>query len=731
MNEFEVSMKQVLQNLKSGKTEVLEVPVPHIKKGYVLVRTAASLVSAGTERNLVEFAEKSLVGKAQSRPDLLKQVIDKTRREGLLTTFESTMNRLDQPLVLGYSSSGTIIQVADDILDFKPGDRVVCAGGGHAVHAEYALVPRNLIAHLPDGIDFESGAFATMGAIALNGIRLANPQVGERVAVIGLGLLGLITAQLVWAGGCEVYGMDISKARLKFANKLEIPADSNQTVKSNYLALTRGRGFDKVLICADTPSDDTVELAGLVARDRAHVISLGVVGLNLPRKIYFEKELYFQVSRSSGPGRYDGEYEEGGHDYPAGYVRWTEGRNLEAFVDLLAAGKISMTPLITHRFPVDGAIRAYDLITGKLDEPYLGVLLTYPQKKAKPAEKISFVMDTTHKQSAQPLSLGVLGAGNYANAVFLPSVKKAGGVHLAGVASSGGLSAQNTARKYGFAFASSSSKDILANKDINLLAILTRHQSHAALTLEALKQGKHVYCEKPLAIHKSEVDEIAKFLKKKDHPYLTVGFNRRFAPLALELKSWFKDSSEPFYTHYRVNAGFIPSSHWLHDPELGGGRLIGEGCHFIDFLCFLVGKELVRVSAVALPDLGKYSRDNFSITLEFEDGSIGSIAYLSNGNKRFPKEYVEVFNGGKIGILNDFRSLELVDDQKTEKRKSSFRQDKGHQAAWQGFLNAIRDHTKEPVQYSQLLQSSYAALACSQSLLTGRPVDLQEFIQSG
>ena len=723
-------MKQVLQNMKSGLTEVVDVPVPQLRKGTVLVRTAVSLVSAGTERNLVSFAEKSLVGKAQSRPDLVKQVVEKAKREGLLTTYESAMNRLDQPMVLGYSSAGTVVEAAADVLDFKPGDRVVCAGGGHAVHAEYALIPGNLVTHLPDNVDFESAAFATMGSIALNGIRLADPQIGEKVAVIGLGLLGLITSQLVRAGGCEVFGMDISQPRVKFARRLGFNADSNEHTVANYLSLTRGRGFDKILICADTPSDETVNLAGQIARDRAHVISLGVVGLNIQRKLYYEKELYFQVARSAGPGRYDLSYEEEGHDYPIGYVRWTEGRNLEAFVDLLAAGKIDMQALVTHRFPIEHAPQAYDLITGKIVEPYLGILLTYPQSGGKPARKVLLDPSLENKAEKSDLVLGVIGAGNYANAVFLPAVKKVAGVRLAGVATSSGLTAQQTARKFGFSFASSSADDVLVNKDINVVAVLTRHQSHAGLTLKALQNGKHVYCEKPLAILKSDLDQIARMLEKKNHPYLSVGFNRRFAPMALALKSYFRESAEPFYVDYRVNAGYIPPAHWLHDPEQGGGRLVGEGCHFIDFLCFLTGQTPMEVSAAALPDGGKYSRDNFLVTVKFEDGSLGTLAYLSNGNKRFGKEYVEIFSGGRIGILDDFRSLQLVDENKTRAEKSAFRQDKGHQAAWKAFLDAVRNHATEPISYRQLLVSSYTTLACRQALLTGETVKLADFMQS-
>ncbi len=721
-------MKQVLQNLKSGKTEILEVPIPQLKKGNVLVQTAASLVSAGTERNLVSFAEKNLVKKAQSRPDLVKQVIDKARREGLLTAFEATMNRLDQPLSLGYSSCGTVVEAAEDVLDFKPGDRVVCAGGGHAVHAEYGLIPKNLIAHLPDEVDFESGAFATMGSIALNGIRLANPQLGDKVAVVGMGLLGLITAQLVKANGCSVYGMDISPTRVEFARKLGITADTNEVMLENYLPFTRGKGFDIILICADTPSDETVNLAGQIARDRAHVISLGVVGLNIERKGYYEKELFFQVARSSGPGRYDAAYEEQGHDYPIGYVRWTEGRNLQAFVDLLAAGKIDMHALITHRFAIEDASRAYELITGKLQEPYLGVLLTYPQQSGQRVRKIIFNAEDSASTPDIPLSLGVIGAGNYANAVFLPAVKKTNGIHLTGVSSSSGLSAQQTARKFGFSFASSSNQDILDSEAINTIAILTRHQTHSRFTLEALSRGKHVYCEKPLAIRKTELDEIASYLKQSAHPYLSVGFNRRFAPMSKAMKEYFRNSAEPFYINYRINAGFIPSDHWLHDPDQGGGRLVGEACHFIDFVCFMANSKPVDVRTVCLPNEGKYSQDNFQITIQFEDGSVGVVSYLSNGNKRFPKEYVEVFNGGKIGVLNDFRTLELWDEQKTITKKSFLRQDKGHQASWKAFIDAVQTNSIEPIPYEQLLLNSYTTLACNQALVTGKTVKLAEFI---
>jgi predicted dehydrogenase/threonine dehydrogenase-like Zn-dependent dehydrogenase len=725
-------MKQVVQNLKTGITEILEVPIPKIRAGCILVKTAASLVSAGTERNLIDFAEKSLVGKARSRPDLMKQVVEKARREGVLTTLESAFNRLDQPLALGYSSSGTVLQIGDGVTNYKIGDRVVCAGGGHAVHAEFALVPENLAAHLPEKMDFESGAFTTLGAIALNGLRLANPQVGDKVAVIGLGLLGLVTAQVAEAAGCEVFGVDISPARVKFAKNLGLAAGTNRNALEQYQSFTHGRGFDHVLICADTPSDDTVDLAGVIARDRGHVVSLGVVGLNLPRKLYYEKELFFQVSRSAGPGRYDLDYEEKGADYPLGYVRWTEGRNLEAFVDLVAKGRINVKTLITHRFKIEDAKQAYDLITGKTKKAYLGVLLTYDEKIDSTSKTVFLGGGSNRVPSKRTaVKLGVIGAGNYASAVFLPAVKKSGGTSLIGIASPGGTNAQNLGRKFGFQFAASDEKELISSNEINTVAVLSRHDSHAPLTLQVLKSGKNVYCEKPLALKIEDLKLIEKELSKKNHPYLMVGFNRRFAPFAKSLKSFFENRSEPLSMYYRINAGYLPLSHWLHDSQSGGGRLVGEGCHFIDFLCFLTGQAPVKMSVASLPDNGKYHQDNLNIRLEFPDGSLGTIAYLANGSRSFKKEYVEVFCGGRIGILDDFQNLELVDDHQKKVHKSRLRQDKGHQAAWSAFTSAVINGTEEPIPYDTILKVSYATLACQKSLQTGKPVILTEFMLSG
>ncbi len=717
-------MKQILQHMNDGKTVVEEVPVPVTRRGTALVRTSASLVSAGTERMLVDFAEKNLIGKAAARPDLVRQVISKAEREGLLPTLEAAFNKLDQPMPLGYSSAGTIVEVGAGMGEFKPGDRVACAGGGYAVHAEYDLVPLNLLAKIPDSVDFESAAFTTLGAIAMHGFRLSRPQIGESVCIIGLGLLGLLAAQIARAAGCAVFGVDLSADRVKLAQDLGFSAALTENCLDLVSGMTDGRGFDHVLICADTSSDETILLAGQVARDRGSVVAVGAVGLDIPRKIYYEKEINFIVSRSYGPGRYDPQYEENGLDYPPGYVRWTEGRNLQSFVDLLANGKVDVKPLISHRFSIDEAPKAYELITGRSKEPFLGVLLTYPNSPdAEPVQRK--VQNTAIGREATPdIRVGVLGAGNYAQAVFLPILRKTGGAELSGIVTASGLSAQQAARKFGFHFAATAEEEVLSNPDINSVVILTRHQHHARQVIAALKNGKSVYCEKPLALTPEELNEINVLLKEENTPLLTVGYNRRFAPMVSHLAGFISNRSEPLFMHYRVNAGFLPLTHWLHDIEQGGGRIIGEGCHFIDLLTFLTGELPLSINAVGLPDHNKYNSDNVQLTLHYPDGSLGTITYLANGNKNHAKERLEVFSGGRIAILNDFRSLELVTETHKSNSRSVLRQDKGHAAAWKAFLDAIKTGSPPPIPYNQLLSTSRASFAAVEALRSGSQIDL-------
>lgn len=708
-------MKQLLQNIKTGKSSVEEVPVPTPRDGQALVKIESSLVSAGTERMIVEFAEKSLVGKARSRPDLVKQVFDKARREGLVSTAQAAFNRLDQPMALGYSSAGTIVALGKNTPGLKVGQRVACAGMNYAVHAEYNVVPRNLITPLPRNVDFESAAFTTLGAIAMQGFRLASPQLGETVAVIGMGLLGLLTAQIATAAGCNVLGVDIDPERNKLASSLGLEAVSRQKAVDSAQAFTSNRGFDVVIICADTSSNDPVELAGVIARDKARVVATGAVGLTIPRKVYFAKELSFINSRSYGPGRYDVNYEENGNDYPIGYVRWTEGRNFESVLELMSKGKLKVQPLVTHHFPIEKATKAYDVITGKKKEKFLGVLLTYPSATvdSRPQTAIQFA-PTVNRPSSAVVSLGVLGAGLFANAVLLPSIKKAGDIELIGIASSGGLHAQHSGKKFKFNYATSDDNQIINDPNINTVAILTRHDSHADLVIKALKAGKHVFVEKPLAINSSQLLAISKQLKANSQSLLTVGFNRRFAPLAQQLKSQISSLHEPKHVHYRVNAGYIPLDHWTQDPSIGGGRIIGEACHFIDFITFLVGDSPVSVTAHALPDNGKYREDNISMTFTFPDGSIGVVDYLANGDRSFPKERVEVFCGGQVSVLDDFVSLETVRDGRKSVAKGA--QDKGHVAEWKAFAKSIREGGEPPIPYEQLIGVTKSTFAAVESL---------------
>lgn len=715
-------MKQLLQNMKTGETTVADVPVPNPGQGTALVRTAASLVSAGTERMVVEFARKNLVGKAQSRPDLVQQVLNKVKREGLLTTIEAAQNQLDQPLALGYSSAGIIVKTGPGLRGFRVGDRVACGGGGYAVHAEFAAVPQNLLAAIPDAVDFEGAAFTTVGAVAMQGFRLANLQVGERVAVIGLGLLGQLVVGIAAAAGCQVLGIDLDPARVEMATQMGAQqAVSRQTAIAAAEAFSSGVGMDTILICADTASNDPVEVAGQIARDKGKIVVVGAVGLDVPRKPYYEKELEVIVSRSYGPGRYDPNYEEKAQDYPIGYVRWTEQRNMTAFLELLAHKRLDVSPLITHRIPIEEGKRAYDTLTGK--EPYLGVLLTYGDQPLPRENRIPNLMaPSVRVNPGEILALGVLGAGNYARAMFLPVIKKTSGVAPVGIISASGVSAHHAARRYGFGFAASEPNTVFEDPAINLVAILTRHHLHTPQILDAFAAGKCVYCEKPLAIDQEQLDQITSQLQAEEQPLLMLGFNRRFAPLAQHLKTFIDQRQEPLYAHYRVNANVLPADHWLIDPEVGGGRIIGEACHFIDFLVFLVGENPLEVAVKGLPDNGKYSEDNLVISLTFPDGSLGEVSYLANGDKSFPKEYLEVFTSGQIGVLHDWRKLEMITKGKRKVKRHLLRQNKGHQGAWQAFLAAVQGEKTPPIPYEQLIGVTQTTFAAVQALRNGENV---------
>ncbi len=731
-------MKQLLQDARTGELAVTEVPPPQLLPGCVLVRVAASLVSAGTERASSEFASKNLVAKAKARPDLVRDVLAKLRRDGLLSTIQAVRSRLDQPQSVGYSSSGVVIAVGEGVTDINVGDRVSCAGAGYAVHAELACVPRLLVAKVPQGSDvsFEEAAFGTVGAICLHGIRTAEVSLGDTVAVIGLGLLGQITVQLLKAAGCRVFGMDLVgvRADLALQGGAEATGTSAEEFRDLCFQKTGGAGVDSVLITAETPSSEPVNLAAELARDRAIVVAVGTVGMDIDRKLYYGKELDFRVSRSYGPGRYDAAYEQKGRDYPIGHVRWTETRNMEAFLQLIAERKLILSSLITHRFSMDDAERAYDLITGRTGEPFLGVLLTYPDPESGGSREFhGKISITTAAPIAGSLGLGVLGAGNFAQTTLLPALKGIPKVSLVGVCNATGPRSRSAAENFGFQYCTDSEQEILHDPNVHAVIIATRNHLHASQVRAALAAGKAVFCEKPLCLTEDELAEIVRARSAQDSgPLLMVGFNRRFAPMAVQLKQFVSEINEPLAIQYRVNAGFIPADHWVNDPEQGGGRLLGEVCHFVDFLCFLAGACPVEVQCRSLGNPGQYSGDNVVASLKFANGTLGTITYLANGDKSASKERVEVFGGGSVAILEDFRHLELVRHGRKKVTRARWQQDKGHKREMQAFIDAVRGHATPPVSFEQIVGSTLATLRLQNSCQTGEPqaVALSEFVAS-
>ena len=714
-------MKQVLQSARTGRIEVADVPTPRVLPGCVLVRIAASLVSAGTERASSEFASKSLLQKAKSRPDLVRDVFAKVRRDGLLSAVSAVRSRLDQPSALGYSSAGTVVQVGEDVRDLKPGDRVACAGANFAVHAEFACVPRLLVARIPSAdVGFDSAAFTTLGAVAVHGVRTADVKLGETVAVIGVGLLGQITVQVLAAAGSRVIAMDLVQSRAELAARTGALAVVTSEAEFRDLCLLHsgGNGIDSVLITAETASSGPVNLASQVVRDRGRVVAVGTVGMELQRKLYYEKEIDFRVSRSYGPGRYDEAYEQKGRDYPIGYVRWTETRNMEAFLQLLADRKLDLGPLITHSFDVENAIAAYDLITGKQPQPYLGVLIRYPDRNSGTENNRLQLVARSHQQSSpRDLRIGVLGAGNFAQGVLIPAIKRSSNARLIGLCASNGSRARSAADKFKFEFCTAHEDEIYSDPSINTIVIATRHNLHARQIVRALDSGKHVFCEKPLCISEQELEAIREAYGRTNGLQLMVGFNRRFAPMARRMKDFLGQSSSPLIMHYRVNAGALPKDHWINDPEQGGGRIIGEVCHFVDFLSFLCGTMPVNLHATGFSSADD---QNAVISLEFADGSLGTIHYACNGDRAFSKERVEAFGGGCVAVLDDFRRLDLTRHGKTKMLRSWLRQDKGHVAEWQAFAESIRNGSPAPIPFDDIAATTLATIRIAESLCSGR-----------
>jgi polar amino acid transport system substrate-binding protein len=702
-------MKQVVQNFRTGELKVADLPPPALRPGGVLVRTAYSLISAGTERTIVETAQNSLLGKARSRPDLVRQVFETFKREGLRSTYEKVKARLDQIKPLGYSASGSILAVGDGVRDLQLGDRVACAGGGYASHAEVLFVPQNLCCKVPDGASLETASYTTVGAIALHGLRQAEAKLGETVAVIGLGLVGQLTVQLLKAAGCRVVGVDIDAAACELAKKsgADVACDPQAAVAS-CLALTDGRGADCILVTASAKSNDPITLAGQLARDRARVVVVGMVGMDVPRHIYYEKELELRLSRSYGPGRYDSQYEEKGHDYPVGYVRWTEKRNMEAFLRLAAEGKVDTQLLTTHRFSVERATDAYELITNRGGDRYCGVVLNYTQASA-PAEQIRPA--AAMRVARDEIGVGFIGAGAFARGVLLPIVRRSARVRLAGVATATGISANNTAEQFGFSYSTTDYERILDDQQTACVFVATRHDSHASLAAEALKRDKSVFVEKPLAVNEDQLREVVQ-AARKSNGLLMVGFNRRFAPLAMEVKRRFAGRSGPMTIVYRVNAGQLPRDHWLFDSTEGGGRVIGEACHFVDFVQWMTDSLPVRVSGESVPGTERagFVDDSVAISLRLGDGSVASIIYTASGDKSVSKEQVEIFCDRAVGTIDDFKSGQFVREAKRTKLGGGS-QDKGHSMEIHEFFEAVRGHTPAPISLESLVATSLTCFA--------------------
>jgi predicted dehydrogenase/threonine dehydrogenase-like Zn-dependent dehydrogenase len=718
-------MKQVLQNQKTGAVNAADVPAPVARPGFVLVRTAASLISAGTERATVEAGQKGLLARAVQQPHLVSQVIQKAKTEGILNTVEAVRSKLGSLVALGYSAAGTVIEVGNDVGNFHVGDRVACAGVGYASHAEILAVPKNLCVRLPDEVSFDSAAFGTLGAIAMQGVRLAEPTLGESVVVIGLGLIGQVTAQLLRANGCRVFGIDLDAQKIELAKQFGADGGCapDDDAQRRVMEWSRGYGADAVLITAATSSNAPVELAGEISRKKGRVVAVGAVGLNIPRQPFYDRELTFKISMSYGPGRYDQEYEERGHDYPIGYVRWTEGRNLESFLDLLAEGRVNVEGLITHRFKLDQAEQAYQLIAGESGEPYLGVVLHYesdhdPERRIPVAEKKAGA-----SLGARSVRVGLIGAGNYARAMLLPHFKSAG-AELQSIATASGVTARAVAEKFGFRYCVSGADEVLADEEVNLIVIATRHDTHAELARRALNSERHVFVEKPLALNDLELDSVIAAAAQSEGE-LIVGYNRRFSPMGRAAREFFKDREAPLSINYRVNAGRIPPGHWAQDAREGGGRIIGEVCHFIDFMHFITGSRTTRVYAESITSRNQEitNEDSVFITVRLADGSNGAIAYVAEGDKALPKERIEIFGAGKSLVIDDFRGCVAYQDGREKKTKLR-EQDKGQEDEVSAVCAVVLEGRPAPIALDDLATTTRATFRIRDSLRTGLPVEV-------
>jgi len=727
-------MKQVAQVLRSGEVLVVDAPMPQVARGHLLVRNAFSLVSAGTERTKVQMGRKNLLQKAKSRPDLVRQVLDKVRSEGVAATFATVNERLDALSPLGYSTSGVVVAVGEDVSGFRVGDRVACAGAECAFHAEYVLVPQLLCASVPDGVPDQAAAYTTVGSIAMQGVRQADVSLGESVLVIGLGLIGQITSQLLRASGCLVVGADVAQEQVDRA----IDAGFERSVRIgdvSHLERLRewssGRGYDRVLITAAAPDNAPVILAGELARDKARIVFVGATPVDAPRSPFYEKELELVMSRSYGPGRYDPEYELHGHDYPIGYVRWTEQRNMQAFLQVLSSGGVDVLPLTTHTYDVEDAPQAYDLLADGRSNP-VGILIRYPVSTGSESDvRVEDADEQSAGASIDTLARSgdgvvLVGVGNFATKTLLPALRRCGRLKPQIAVSARGLSAASAARNHGI-------PDVEGNPDLafgreNLVAavISTRHDSHAELAARAMRVGLAVFVEKPMCMRAAELPGLVAVHKTAGVPMM-VGFNRRFAPATEAVVEARRRCPAPCMTTIRVDAGEIPLSHWIQDPEVGGGRLVGECCHFVDLAIYIAGSRVRRVVAVAV-DKGRGAAlsDTLQLTMEHDDASISSITYVADGSGSLGKERIEVFCGGMTAVIDDFKEWVIGSRATTAHKRAS--QDKGHAREIAAFCDAVLERRESPeLTFDDALHSTLVTFAAAQSLLTGSWVLMDEY----
>ncbi len=720
-------MLQVVQHQKTGVIEVLELPAPALRSGWIVVRTASSLISAGTERSSVEKSQSSLIERARKQPDDVRQVVDMVRKEGLVPAAKKILNKLDSYRALGYSAAGVVVESGCD--EFAPGDRVACAGAGYAVHAGVIAVPKNLAVRIPEGVSFDEASFTTLGAIALQGVRQADLRLGETVAVVGLGLLGQISVAMLKASGCRVIGIDVDRAQFDHARAFgaDEVVEAGSAAVAAVESFSRGIGADAVVITAATSSNEPMNSAIRMARKRGRIVVVGAVGMDLPRSPFYEKELEVTISCSYGPGRYDPSYEEEGNDYPPGYVRWTENRNMEAVLDLIAAGDLDVARIVTHRFDVTEAARAYDLVTGAIKEPFVGIVLHYPDAEAAEdgqlVRKVPSGKGTSSSATAKTdrLRLAFIGAGSFAQGHLLPHLQKLDIDRVVALTATP-ANARSAADKFGFTEAGTDADGVIAAPDTNAVFIATQHDTHGRYVAAALEAGKQVFVEKPLAIDRDELDRIVR-AAEEGNDRVMVGFNRRFSESFVAVAEHFRPVAEPLFVSYRVNAGAIPPEHWVQRPDQGG-RIIGEVCHFVDTISYLTGSVPVRVSASAIRSQNRQVKnaDTVAITVDYADGSIGMIQYVAVGAKRQPKEYCEVFGGGRSATMDDFRSVVLYDG--TRRNLKKFDGTKGHREEVIATIEAMRNGTPMPISFESLVATTAVTFAALTSLERGEAISL-------